>query len=76
MRHPTILNHSAFMMALADQLLLLVTMDGVPTPTAMRDDRLRWGIEPMFSEFKTHDHLDHLSLVLNSGDIFVYLGRG
>jgi len=48
----------------------------LPTPAAVRDYGLRWGIEPMFSDFKTRgfgledtqlrhpDRVDHLVLIM------------
>lgn len=31
----------------------IIAMDCPPTPAAVRDYGLRWGIEPMFSDFKS-----------------------
>jgi hypothetical protein len=31
----------------------IIAMEFPPTPAAVRDDGLRWGIEPMFSDFKS-----------------------
>jgi hypothetical protein len=55
----------------------IVAMDCLPTPAAVCDDGLRWGIEPMFSDFKTRgfgledtqlrhaDRVDHLVLIMS-----------
>ena len=31
----------------------MIAMDCLPTAATIRDDGLRWGIEPMFADFKT-----------------------
>lgn len=57
----------------------IVAMDCAPTVTAVRDYGLRWGIEPMFSDFKTRgfgledtqlrypERVDHLVLIMSLG---------
>lgn len=54
----------------------IIAMDCPPTPAAVRDYGLRWGIEPMFSDFKTRGfgledtqlryaiRVDHLVLIM------------
>lgn len=55
----------------------IIAMDCLPTAATIRDYGLRWGIEPMFSDFKTRgfgledtqlrdaDRVDHLVLILS-----------